>query len=509
MKVDVLLIHPPVNFNLTKRPAISSFIIGYGMLYVAACLVQRGYSVIVWNLEQDLASDISQQDIEKELSMLDPSVVGIEMNWANFSRGTIQTAEILKKARPDLPIIVGGTHATLFSKEIVQRYRRVIDGVLKGEAEKTFPEIVEDLEETGSIGEVGGLVSLKDGHLCEVPLKKEDLYDNIDDIPPYSYKVIRHVKPNTSIQFPAAHVAINTCRGRCRLSCEYCIGRHIAPLSGRPSFSIHSPDWIIEQMSLLKQEGATGFLFQDYLYTVGKQHLMKIVSALREERVCENVMGINMTAMPGSLDGETLEELSSAGVYNIDYGVESGSDRILKLLNRPTSRAKILDAVGKTISKGIIPYTWWMTGLPDEGSEEIKETLDLMNKTTELGAIPRWVTPLTVYPGTELYRRPRHYGLKLKLKSFEDFTVFSELEENIAAWHPQAVSHETEHLDSYGITRAAFDLRFEAFRKKEEIVENFMKKYAKNINSYHPQIPGVMLETMINEDIRALLTNFL
>lgn len=509
MKVDVLLIHPPANFHSIKRPAISPLIVGYGMLYIASCLLRRGYSVTVWNLEREICAGVSQIDIERSVKDLNPSVVGIELNWANFSIGALQTAEILKKIRLDLPVIVGGTHATLFATDIVQKYPDLIDAVLKGEAEKTFPSLVEGFEKTGSMKDVGGLVTLKEDRVHEVPRGKDDIYTNVDDISPYSYRLISRVKPDSHQQFPTAHLAVNTCRGPCNLSCAYCIGRHIAPLSGRASFSIHSPAWIIEQMMILSAEGATGFLFQDYLSTAGKNRLLELTRALKEEHVCENVMGINMTGIPGFLDAETLENLSRAGVYNIDYGAESGSDRILSLVNRPTSRQNILDAVKTTVSKGIIPYTWWMTGFPDEKPKDVKSTLDLMSVTTSQGAIPRWVTPLNIYPGTDLYQMAEHFGIKLRFKSFEDFAIFSALEAKIASWYPEAVSHETKHMNTYDIIRAAFDLRFEFFKKTDEIVENFMSRYAENIVSYHPQIPPAMLEQTIKEDVRSLLTTFL
>ena len=51
LKVEILFVHPPVNFNLKKNPAQASLYVGYGMLHLAACVFKRGFKVALWNLE--------------------------------------------------------------------------------------------------------------------------------------------------------------------------------------------------------------------------------------------------------------------------------------------------------------------------------------------------------------------------------------------------------------------------------------------------------------------------
>jgi radical SAM superfamily enzyme YgiQ (UPF0313 family) len=505
LKADVLLIHPPVNLNLHKEPIVGVPIIGYGMLHVAASLNNMGYNVEVWNLESELLRGSSVADIEAGFKTQNSVLVGIELNWLVSSRGALQIAQLLKQIHPETPVILGGTHASLFAKEILRSYPSVVDGILKGEAEKTVPQLVENLQQKGRMGDVGGLTYYEGTHLHETPLTKEDFYTDIDEIPPYSYKCVKNLKVRLPEKAPNL-LAINTTRGPCNTNCVYCIGGRSF---GRISFSVHSPEWIVRQMNLLIDEGVKEFAFQDLLFMSGKKRLLAIARALQKEGIDEKIVGINMTAIPGILDSETLDELSTAGVYNIDYGVESGSDRVLEIIKRPTSTKTIVDAVKKTIAKGIIPWTFWLTGLPGERPEDIDETLTLIHETTNVGGLPKWVTPLIVLPGTELFERAQAFNIKLLLKSFEDFSIFSELERKAVSWYPEAISHETEHMDRYEILKRSFDLKLEIFKRREEFVRDFLDNFAGFVLARHSHLALRTLENIIKLRLSYILTAFL
>ncbi|WP_455278502.1 B12-binding domain-containing radical SAM protein [[Eubacterium] cellulosolvens] len=505
--MDVLFIHPPVNFDLGRNPAQASLYVGYGMLHIVACLYQRGFRVALWNLEA-FRGGISEEAIQRRAKMCNPSVIGIELNWVNFSKGALQTARILKEVCPDTPIIFGGTHSTLFAEEIIQKYHSTVDAVLKGEAEKTFPKLVENIEKAGTFGEVGGLVTFENNSVHKIPNTKSDLYQNIDDIPPYSFRFLAR-SPQTDLSIsPISPMSINTCRGPCDFKCIYCVARSLKTLSGRVSISFHSKEWIINQINVLMEEGAEEFAFQDYLFLIGKNKLIELASAIRKEKIQERILGFNMTAFPGIFDADLLKEISKAGVYSIDYGIETGSNRVLRKIGRPYSKEEVLESVKTTISKGIIPFTWWMTGFPDEKNEDIIETSELIRKTIEIGAIPRWITPLVVFPGTELFEKAQQFGIKLRLKSFQDFSIFSDLEEKAYSWHPEAISHETKFQNPHDILKNTLYLKRKIFNSRKMIVKNFLEEHVKAIISHHPKINSEMIENLVERSVNSILRTF-
>lgn len=507
LKVDVLFVHPPVNFSLGENPAQASLYVGYGMLHVAACLFHRGFKVALWNLEA-FRGGISKEAIQRRVELCDPSVIGIELNWVNFSKGALQTAEIFKEVCPNIPIVFGGTHATLFAAEIIKKYHLTVDAVLKGEAEKTFPKLVENYEKSGTFGEVGGLVTFENNKVQEVPIKRTDFFENLDDIPPYSYRFFSYI-PQTDLSIPPIPpMSINTCRGPCNFKCVYCIARLLGPLYGRYCISFHSVEWIINQIKILIDDGIVEFAFQDYLFFIGKKKLIELTKAIKKEKIQEEILGLNITSLPGLFDKDLLTNLSEAGVYSIDYGAETGSNRLLKKMCRPYNKTAILESVKKTISKGIIPFTWWMTGLPHERKDDIKQTLNVINKTIELGSLPRWITPLVVFPGTMLFEKAQEYGIKLRLKTFEDFSVFSDLEERTDSWYPKAISHETEFQNRFEILANTSDLKREIFQNRKTIISNFLEEHANDIVSYHPNFTVEMIKNLVERCINSVYRTF-
>jgi len=502
MKTDVLLIHPPANFNLPKGAvhALPSYHVGYGMLHIASTLLLNGFNVVVWNLGEALHLDnITSRRFSKIIKGVNCKLVGIELNWLHFSKGALQTARIIKRVRPDLPIVIGGTHATLFADQIMRRYHSVVDAVLKGEAEKTFLQLARRIEEKGSLEEVGvgGLVTFRNGHVVEIPLKRKDIFENIDEIPPFTYRVVRRVKNGSESRRLFAGSAVNTCRGPCPYRCIYCIDRKISVLSGRERFVAHSPEWIVNQINLLMEEGCREFAFQDNLYLSGKKYLRKLTETLIKEGISDEINGFNMISVPGFLDRGILEDLSRAGCTNIDYGIESGSERVLKLIRRPTTLDLIIDSIKNTVQAGIIPFSWWMTGLPGEGEKELKETLKLILRTSKLGAIPKWVTPLILLPHTELFERAEEFGVKPKLKSFRDFMVFSDLIRKRVSYYPEAITHETAEMRREDIVKASVYLKLEIFKRRSKIIKNFKRKFLKNIVARHPFLVGEQIINII------------
>lgn len=513
MKTDILLIHPPTNFNLPRGTphALPSYHIGYGMLHIASTLLANGFKVTVWNLEEAFhLENLTSRKLSEIMKKIKCELVGIELNWLHFSRGAIQTAKIIKKARPDIAIIIGGTHATLFADQIARGYHKIIDAVLKGEAEKTFLQIARKFEEKNSLNDVdvGGLVTFRDGRVIERPLKKEDIFENIDEIPPFTYRVVKRVRNDEETRRLFAGSAINTCRGPCPYNCVYCIDRNLSIISGRRNFTAHSPEWIINQMNLLMEEGCREFAFQDNLYLSGKKYLEKLSRTLIKEKISDRINGFNMISVPGFLSMEILEELSKAGCTNIDYGIESGSERILKIIRRPTSLRLTVDSIKNTVQAGIIPFTWWMTGLPDEGKEDVKETLKLIIKTSDLGAIPKWVTPLILLPHTDLFEKASDFGVKPRLKSFKDFMIFSNLTRKRISHYPEAITHETIKMNREEIINASIYLKLEIYKRRKKIIKNFKNKFLKKIVSHHPYFASEQMLNIIETILRIQLESF-
>lgn len=476
--VDAILIHSPT--TVRAEACIRSFHamdkIGYGMLHIANFLSESGYSVQVWNVPELYRQGYDEKYLKGLLLRGSPILVGIELNWMHQSLGAIEMARMIKRLSPETPVLVGGTHATILAEEIVNKYSSYIDGVLRGEAELSFADCLRRIESGKSIEDVSGLTTRSGGRMIVNPVAR--IIENLDEVPPYSLKK-RNPEvvgtPDPELYAPA----INTCRGPCFMECVYCIGPKVAELSGRKEYSIHSPSWIVDQLRLLLDEGYSEFYIQDWAYLSNKKTIESIADALVKEGLNDRMRHVNLVSAPGFLDRDVIRKLSKAGVDTIDYGVETGSQRVLDALKRKIDIQKVKDSVKVTAEEGVIPQTWWMTGFPYETWEDVRETAKLIKETLELGSLPFWVTPLIVEPGTELFEKAERYGLRLRMRSFEDYTVFSRTPLRPNAWYPELVTHETTNFSVKDILKASFLLRMLIYRRRDYILSRLMKVHDK------------------------------
>ncbi|MHA1404375.1 MAG: radical SAM protein [Candidatus Helarchaeota archaeon] len=239
--------------------------------------------------------------------------------------------------------------------------------------------------------------------------------------------------------------AINTCRGPCHFSCKHCIGNKktyiSSNLSPRKTLSAHSPEWIIAQLEYLLRD-VSKIAIQDYIYCKPKILLQYAVEIQKHPILRDKIQHFNLAVLPGSLSRGTLRELSLAGVDSIDFGVETGSDKLLAILNRPYTKEDVLKSITDSCENGIRPLTYWMVGLPNETPDDLQETKNFLLKTIERGGIPRWVTPLCIFPSLELYEKASEHGLIPRFRTFEEYMIFSETTFSSRGAYQDTITHE-------------------------------------------------------------------
>lgn len=100
-----------------------------------------------------------------------------------------------------------------------------------------------------------------------------------------------------------------------------------------------------------------------------------------------------------------------------------------------------------------------MAGLPGEDDAALSETEGLIARTMDVGGIPRWVSPLILFPQTDIHLNPERYGVRRRFEGFADYSVFSEITLAEAVMFSEALAHETAEATRDEITAAALRLR--------------------------------------------------
>jgi radical SAM superfamily enzyme YgiQ (UPF0313 family) len=466
----VVLIQPPVSFE-NRTPCLDDHQFGLGLLALAAFLESQGVPVSGIHIPLMVARGATHDATIDRICALDPRVVAIGLNWVHFSRGAIELARRIKTALPNVTVVLGGQHATLFAPEIVARNGDVIDAVIAGEAEIPLLAIYRSVESSGQIDPLIPGVYLPGRGTP--PRPRPDVVCDINALPTYSYKSL---EPRPDVPEAAA---LSTVRGPCPFRCSYCIEPVIGRLQGRDRLTFFSLPRIADQISRLMQEGVRRFTIQDAFFIGGD----RLICGLAEELARRNLRPahLNVFAHPDSYGPAGFIALASiAERATVDFGVETGSPEVASRAGRPMSPQRVLAAVRDAVAARVLPYTWWMVGLPGEDEAALLQTKELILATLREGAIPRWVSPLILLPRTAMHDNPKHFGLELEFRTFEHYCRFSDTSLAEATHFPDLITHSNGAGGREGVLRASKELRrfivenlhvAEAFYRQRSVVD--------------------------------------
>jgi radical SAM superfamily enzyme YgiQ (UPF0313 family) len=166
-----------------------------------------------------------------------------------------------------------------------------------------------------------------------------------------------------------------------------------------------SPNRIIEEIRFLKEKyDIDGLQFYDDTLTFNKERIMKLCDLMIAEKI--NLPWSCFTRVD-CVTEELLKKMKAAGCYQIFYGVEAGSQRLLNLMNKGITIEQIKNAFKWTRGAGIEALASFIIGLPTETEEEARASAKLAKEINADFAHWELFTP---YPGTNLYKIALEHG---------------------------------------------------------------------------------------------------
>ena len=393
--MKILLIYPYCIESRLNDEDISA--VPQGLFYIAALLKKNAYDVEVLNWYN--ISNRSQ-DIKSELIKKRPDVIGFSILHAN-RWGGIDIARMAKQVNPQIKIVFGGIGATFLWEHFLIHFPEV-DFVVVGEGEYPFLNLIQCLSQDSAcqLDHVKGLAYRKDGRVRRNP-DAEAICD-LDQLPiPAQY-------------FSYQHVSLT--RG-CAANCHFC---------GSPQFwgrqvRFHSADYFVEQLSLLYEQGNRFFYVSDDTFTINPHRVIEICKKIIQTQMDVHWAAISRVDM---INAEILYWMRKAGCIQISYGVESGSEKIRKLLGKKISNQQIRQAFELTQRYGIMARAYFIYGCPQESWQTIEETIDLMEAIKPLSII---FYILDLFPGTALfddYQNRNKLNDDIWLQRIEDIMYF-------------------------------------------------------------------------------------
>ncbi|HUI90809.1 MAG TPA: radical SAM protein [Chitinivibrionales bacterium] len=363
--MDIALVNPgpaPGNTPLKKEPL--------GLAFLAAYLEKHGYEVCI-------IDEISGAHAETELLAHRPKFVGITA-MTMFVPRAYQIADFVKREL-DATVIMGGVHPSARPEESLGH----CDAVVTGEGEKALLDIVTNN-------------SVKHG---EKKIIHGAMLENLDELPPPSRHLIDmafYLRQKDQISGSRRKTAsLLTSRG-CPFSCVFCHNS----LRKIPVRYQSASRVVAEVEYLVKKYGIKGLAITDECFTGNKNRVRDICSLLVEKGL--DTLKWECQAQAGTLDENIITLLKKAGCDQVALGFESGSQRILDVLEKGTR----VDVCRRTIrlcnDGGIRVRGCFIVGTPSETEEDIALTEKFIDENKIDFVSIHFLTP---YPSTKLWQQ--------------------------------------------------------------------------------------------------------
>lgn len=370
---------------------------GIGTLTLAAVVRAEGHRVSVVDGKR---TGTPVEEVARRVAAAAPDHVGIAATTISIhNAGRIATR--VKELVPGAVVTVGGPHVSAIPERTLAMFPGFDYGVV-GEGERSYPALIARAAEGGNPRDVPGLV-WRDGDQIHANPRAPYLDgDELDRLPEPAWDLVPgfplRFQPNV-FNYRATPVAtVVTSRG-CPFSCTFC-DRSTSGRKGR----FHGVDYVVALCRRLEQAGVHHILFYDDLFTVSRR---------RVEELCERFLseGFRFTwscnSHPNLLDAEHLRLMRRAGCWQIAYGIESGSQRILDLVKHEVRIPRMLETLRTTRAAGIRAKGLLMMAHPTEDETSLRETVSFLRQAPlDLAQI----TKFTPYPGTPSYATIRERG---------------------------------------------------------------------------------------------------
>jgi len=310
----------------------------------------------------------------------------------------------VRATHPDVPIVWGGIHPTLLPEQTLEH--PLVDIIVSGEGEATFAELVKALEAGTPIGHVKGIWHKEGGRALFTGHRP---FVDMDAQPPLAYHLLEMDRYRRRL-FGRDHVSFTSSRG-CTFGCAFCWEPAMNHRRWRPM----QPETVVDHLKrLVRDYGVRGVLFADDNFFVDMKRAHRILELIVRERLDLSLGKLQIRAdTVCAMDKDFLDLLERAGARRLHLGVESGSERVLKLINKGETIDEFIRANRMLAGYPFVPLYLLMIGLPTETPAELGESVRLAAQLADENprADPSF-NIYTPYPGTALYKAAVELGLK-------------------------------------------------------------------------------------------------
>ncbi|MFC2140540.1 B12-binding domain-containing radical SAM protein [Candidatus Auribacterota bacterium] len=376
--MNVLLISPPMQVHVA--PSFPSF----GVFYVAQAMKTKGHNVQIVDID---GNRYPKKEVSEIIKKSDCDIIAIGGLVSIYPYLAWLVPEI-KRLKPNIEIVLGGAIASSLGKRCFDRFD--VDYIVIGEGEITIVELLEEIKTTRNFSSVKG-IGYRNGNGGVQFTEPRPLRDSLDDLPIFDdslFPMENYLKQGT--------IQIHAQRG-CPCSCTFCFNCFRVVSSKVRYRPVKDTVDEIEYFKNKYGDRISLFAISGESITMNKQWVIDFCKEILHRKL---KIAYRVTSRVNSMDEERLKWLKKSGCIRVIFGLESGSQKILKIMKKAATVKQGLKAVRLTkkyireIEASII------FGYIGEDRQTLTDTVRFC-KEIKVRPTICYATP---FPGTELYQ---------------------------------------------------------------------------------------------------------
>ncbi|MDT8717348.1 B12-binding domain-containing radical SAM protein [Clostridium sp. 19966] len=361
-----------------------------GPLIIASVLRNNGFNVEFRDYQGKKLSRRFDVETFKKFCDNSADILAISAT-CNSMPIVLGAVELIKKENPDKIIILGGAGPSDLSSELLKYFP--VDYVVIGEGEITTLELMKAIKDSKEVSNINGIAYVENGEILVTPQRKR--IDNISEIPHPAYDLL-NLDDYDRIQ------TIITARG-CPFDCQFCSAHSIWQ---RKLTHRSVEDIVAEIKSLIDYTNVIAFA--DDTFVLDRNRVKNIISAVRAEGIdlpwtCNGKITL--------MDKEWFEFMEKTNCIQVFYGVEAGSDKILKKIHKGHTVEQARNVIKETtnyVRNVRASYIW---GYPFETIEDFYDLIETLYEDMNIPGVLSQMSLLSPLPSSPLYKE---YGDSLE-----------------------------------------------------------------------------------------------
>jgi radical SAM superfamily enzyme YgiQ (UPF0313 family) len=328
--------------------------------------------------------------------------LGISLLTGPMIFGAIEVATMVKKSRPELPIIFGGWHPSLEPKQTLKE--SFVDIVVCGQGELALLEVVETLADGRCLGDLPGVLSKGGGLHIQSSSRRLEWLDNLPT-PAFDMVDFDAYERACGIRKLAYATSVG-----CPYACNYCTDM----VFYKRRFNALPAERVVSEMSSLAERyRIEEIALLDSNFPVDIHRALNIARGIVDSKITFRWTFQASTDFLSRMSEDEVRMLGESGVSHMGFGTESTSESVLKLMNKRHQRVNEMYETARKAELGGIHVTFnLILGYPGETESDRVHTFrtmsDIARQFWNVSFSPNIFTP---YPGIPIWQQLRELGL--------------------------------------------------------------------------------------------------